>query len=64
MYWLIGTISIFVIAVIIIKLTLNTKDNPDSKLGILEHPSTFEKQETEYVDYELDQTELKDEPHD
>ena len=53
MYWLIGIISIFVIAIIIIKLIVNTKDNPDSKLGILEHPSTFEKQNIEHVDYEL-----------
>ena len=53
MYWAIGTIFIFVLAFIIIKLVVNTKDNPNSKLGILEHPSTFKKQDVEMVDDSL-----------
>lgn len=50
MYWIIGIIVVFVLAYIIIKLTINTKENPDSSLGALEHPSTFEKQQIERVD--------------
>ncbi|TDY13681.1 hypothetical protein [Meridianimaribacter flavus] len=50
MYWIIGIIVVFVLAYIIIKLTINTKENPDSSLGVLEHPSTFEKQQIERVD--------------
>ena len=53
MYWAIGTIFIFVLAFIIIKLVVNTKDNPNSKLGILEHPCTFKKQDVEMVDDSL-----------
>lgn len=41
MYWLIGTLFIFVLAFVIIKLSINTKENPDSSLGILEHPALF-----------------------
>ena len=51
MYWFLGSIVfVFVLAYVIIKLTLNTKENPDSGLGILEHPSTFKKQDIEMVD--------------
>ena len=59
MYWIIGSIAIVVLAYIIIKLTINTSDNPDSNLGVLEHPSTFEKQNIEMVDPAL---ETKKEP--
>ena len=38
------------LAYVIIKLTINTKENPDSNLGILEHPSTYKKQDIEMVD--------------
>lgn len=50
MFWLIGFVVIFVLAYIIIRLTINTNENPDSTLGILEHPSTFKKQDIEMVD--------------
>ncbi|MGG5488396.1 hypothetical protein [Gaetbulibacter sp. PBL-D1] len=53
MYWIIGIFVVFVLAYIIIKLTINTKENPDSSLGVLEHPSTFEKQQIERVDKAL-----------
>ena len=54
MYWFLGSIVfVFVLAYVIIKLTLNTKENPDSGLGILEHPSTFKKQDIEMVDESL-----------
>ncbi|MFC0603322.1 hypothetical protein [Winogradskyella pulchriflava] len=55
MYWLIGVIAIIVLAIVIIKLTINTKENPDSNLGILEHPSTFKKQGIEMVDKSLEE---------
>lgn len=51
MYWFISSIIfVFVLAYVIIKLTINTKENPDSNLGILEHPSTYKKQDIEMVD--------------
>ncbi|MAX69703.1 MAG: hypothetical protein CMC76_01160 [Flavobacteriaceae bacterium] len=51
MLWFIGGIVfIFVLAFVIIKLTINTKENPDSNLGILEHPSTYKKPDIEMVD--------------
>ena len=51
MYWFISSIIfVFVLAYVIIKLTINTKENPDSKLGILEHPSTYKKPDIEMVD--------------
>ena len=51
MYWFLGgIIFVFVLAFVIIKLLINTKENPDSSLGILEHPSTFKKQDVEMVD--------------
>lgn len=53
MIWVFGTIFIFVFAFVILKLTINTKENPDSKLGILEHPSSFNKQDVEMVDDSL-----------
>ena len=54
MYWLIGSIIfVFVLAFIIIKLSVNTNANPDSGLGILEHPSAFKKQDIEMVDKHL-----------
>ncbi|MCA0152289.1 hypothetical protein [Winogradskyella vincentii] len=53
MIWVFGTIFIFVFAFVIIKLTINTKENPDSKLRILEHPSSFKKQDVEMVDDSL-----------
>ncbi|MGB1307398.1 MAG: hypothetical protein ACPG6B_00710 [Oceanihabitans sp.] len=57
MYWLIG-ILIVVIAFVIIKLSLDTKKNPDSNLGILDHPSTYKKQKIEMVDRTI--SKLKD----
>ncbi|WP_417290775.1 hypothetical protein [Corallibacter sp.] len=57
MYYLLGTIAVFVIAYILIKLTVNTKENPDSQLGIMDHPSTFKKQDIEMVDKRLDEDE-------
>lgn len=54
MYWFIGSVVfIFVLAFVIIKLTINTKENPDSSLGVLEHPSTYKKQGLEMVDDSL-----------
>ncbi|BAO75689.1 hypothetical protein [Winogradskyella sp. PG-2] len=53
MYWLIGIIIVFALAFVIIKLTINSKENPDSSLGILEHSSTFKKQDIEMVDDSL-----------
>ena len=53
MYWIIGGVIIFGLAFVIIKLSLNTSENPDSNLGVLEHPSTFEKQNIEMLDPEL-----------
>ena len=51
MYWFVGSIVfIFVLVFVIIKLTINTKENPDSTLGILEHPSTYKKPDIEMVD--------------
>lgn len=51
MYWFIGSVLfVFVLAYVIIKLTVNTKENPDSNLGILEHPSTYKKPDIEMVD--------------
>ncbi|MAG85953.1 MAG: hypothetical protein CMB97_00855 [Flavobacteriaceae bacterium] len=51
MYWFISSIIfVFVLAYVIIKLTINTKENPDSNLGILEHPSTYKKPDIEMVD--------------
>ncbi|MDG4715101.1 MULTISPECIES: hypothetical protein [Winogradskyella] len=51
MYWFVGSIIfVFVLAYVIIKLTINTKENPDSNLGILEHPSTYKKPDIEMVD--------------
>ena len=55
MFWLISIIAIFVIAFVIIKLTINLDKNPDSNLGVLEHPSTFKKQDIEMVDEKLGQ---------
>lgn len=55
MIWVFGTIFIFVFAFVIIKLTINTKENPDSKLGILEHPSSFNKQDVEMLDDSLNE---------
>ena len=55
MIWVFGTIFIFVFAFVIIKLTINKKENPDSKLGILEHPSSFNKQDVEMVDDRLNE---------
>ncbi|MDH7913602.1 hypothetical protein [Winogradskyella sp. SYSU M77433] len=55
MLWFIGGIVfIFVLAFVIIKLTINTKENPDSNLGILEHPSTYKKPDIEMVDKSLE----------
>ncbi|WP_369998866.1 hypothetical protein [Winogradskyella sp.] len=50
MYWVIGIVFIFLLAFVIIKLTINTRENPDSTLGILEHPSTYKKPDIEMVD--------------
>lgn len=55
-YWIIGFIVIVIAALIIIKLIVPKDPNPDSNLGILEHPSTFEKQSIEYVDETLRST--------
>lgn len=53
MYWLIGIITIFVLTFVIIKLRINTKENSNSCLGILEHPNTIKKQYIEMVDDNL-----------
>ncbi|MEY8849363.1 hypothetical protein AB9K26_11135 [Psychroserpens sp. XS_ASV72] len=53
LYWILGFIVIIFAALVIIKLSVNTNDNPDSNLGVLEHPSSFEKQGIEYVDKSL-----------
>lgn len=58
MIWVFGTIFIFVFAFVIIKLTINTKENPDSKLGILEHPSSFNKQDVEMIDDSLNEVKI------
>lgn len=55
MYYLLGTIAVFVIAYILIKLTV--KENPDSQLGIMDHPSAFKKQDIEMVDKRLGEDE-------
>ena len=49
LFWVIGVIVISIAAFIIIKLSVDTNKNNDSSLGILEHPSTFEKQPIEYL---------------
>lgn len=54
LFWFIGVIVISIAAFIIIKLSIDTNKNSDSNLGILEHPSTFEKQPIEYVEKSLD----------
>ncbi|NRA93681.1 MAG: hypothetical protein HRU26_13565 [Psychroserpens sp.] len=54
LFWVIGVIVISIAAFIIIKLSVDTNKNNDSSLGILEHPSTFEKQPIEYVEKSLD----------
>ena len=53
LYWIIGIIIVVIAALIIIKLIAPNDSDPDSKLGILEHPSTFKKQSIEYVDKSL-----------
>ena len=53
MYWLIGILVIFIVAFVIIKLSIDTGKNPDSNLGILDHPSTYEKDDIEMVDESL-----------
>lgn len=53
LFWIIGCIAIIIIAYIIIKISLASEKNPDSNLGILEHPSTFKKQNIEMVDESL-----------
>lgn len=60
MYYLIGTIAIFVIAYIMIKLYINTKENPDSQLGIMDHPSKYKKQDIERVDNNLQANDRND----
>ena len=55
-FWIIGSIVIMIAAFIIIKLMVPKDSNSDSNLGILEHPSTFEKQSIEYVDETLRST--------
>lgn len=49
MYLLLG-IGVIVIAFIVVKITTNKAVDPDSQLGILEHPSTFKKQGVEMVE--------------
>lgn len=49
-YWVLGFIFIIVLAYVIVRLSVNTNDNKDSKLGILQHPSFYKKQEIEMVD--------------
>ena len=53
MYWLIGIVVIFALAYLIIKWSIDTNKNPESNLGILDHPSTFEKDDIEMVDDSL-----------
>ncbi len=57
MYWLIGILAIFIIAFIVVKLSIDTKRNPDSKISILDHPSTYNKQPIEMVDKSVSLTE-------
>ena len=52
MFWLIG-IGVVIVAFIIIKFAVSKAANPDSTLGVLEHPSTFKKQNIEMVDKSL-----------
>ena len=40
---------------VIIRLVVNTNENPDSSLGVLEHPSKFKRQRIERVDETKDQ---------
>lgn len=60
MIWIIGIAFIFIIAFIIIKLSIDTSKNPDSNLGILDHPSTYEKPNIEMVDKSLNSIKNKD----
>lgn len=53
LFWLIGIVIVFIAALVIIKLIVGQDPDPDSNLGILEHPSTFQKQSVEYVDKTL-----------
>ncbi|WP_111683095.1 hypothetical protein [Winogradskyella tangerina] len=54
MAWFIASVVfVFVLAFVIIKLSINKNENKDSSLGILEHPSTFKKQGVEMVDESL-----------
>lgn len=54
MAWFIASIIfVFVLAFVIIKLSINKNENKDSGLGILEYPSTFKKQGVEMVDESL-----------
>lgn len=59
LYWIIGFIVIVIAAIVIIKLIVPKDRNPESNLGILEHPSTFEKQPIEYVDKSLKESAKK-----
>ncbi len=59
LYWIIGFIVIILAAVLIVKLIVAKDSNPDSNFGILEYPSSFEKQPIEYVNKSL--TSSKDE---
>ena len=54
MAWFIASIIfVFVLAFVIIRLSINKNENKDSGLGILEHPSAFKKQGVEMVDESL-----------
>ena len=60
MYWILGIIGVILIAFIIIRLTIDTNKNPDSNLGILDHPSTYKKPDIEMVDKSITVSEEKD----
>jgi len=64
MIWIIGIVFIFIVAFIIIKFSIDTTKNPDSNLGILEHPSTYKKQNIEMVDESVDLVDNTDSPDD
>ena len=54
MAWFIASVVfVFVLAFVIIKLSINEDEKKDSSLGILEHPSTFKKQGVEMVEESL-----------
>lgn len=49
MIWFVISIGVIMIIGIVVKIILSINKNPDSALGILEHPSTFEKPDIEML---------------